>query len=121
MVSFREAFPILSVDDVDRAVDFYTSVFGFEKTFSFEQDGATAYAYLKLEPLGIGLARRSDDAPEFALWIYADDVDAAAEALRAAGAEEIAAPADQEWGERLCTFRTADGHLVHVGRAPTEA
>jgi PhnB protein len=97
MVSFREAFPILSVDDVDRAVDFYTSVFGLEKTFSFEQDGATAYAYLKLEPLGIGLARRSDDAPEFALWIYADDVDAAAEALRAAGAEEIAAPADQEW------------------------
>jgi PhnB protein len=121
MVSFREAFPILSVDDVDRAVDFYTSVFGFEKTFSFEQDGATAYAYLKLEPLGIGLARRSDDAPEFALWIYADDVDAAAEALRAAGAEEIAAPADQEWGERLCTFRTADGHLVHVGSAPAEA
>ena len=40
-MSFREAFPILSVDDVDRAVDFYTSVFGFEKTFSFEQDGAT--------------------------------------------------------------------------------
>jgi predicted enzyme related to lactoylglutathione lyase len=47
-VSFREAFPILSVDDVDRAVDFYTSVFGFEKTFSFEQDGAIPYAYLQL-------------------------------------------------------------------------
>jgi PhnB protein len=120
-VSFREAFPILSVDDVDQAVDFYTSVFGFEKTFSFEQDGVTAYAYLQLEPLGIGLARRSEDAPEFALWIYADDVDAAAETLRAAGATEVAAPAEQEWGERLCTFRSPDGHLVHVGSAPSEA
>ena len=120
-MSFREAFSILSVDDVDQAVDFYTSVFGFEKTFSFEQDGTTAYAYLQLEPLGIGLARRSEDAPEFALWIYTDDVDAAAVALHTAGAEEIAAPADQEWGERLCTFRSPDGHLLHVGSAPAEA
>jgi uncharacterized glyoxalase superfamily protein PhnB len=117
-VSFREAFPILAVDDVDRAVDFYCATLGFEKTFSFDQDGETAYAYLRLEPLGIGLARRSADAPEFALWIYADDVDAAAVALRAAGAEEVAAPADQEWGERLCTFRTADRHLIHIGSAP---
>jgi uncharacterized glyoxalase superfamily protein PhnB len=117
-VTFREAFPILSVDDVDRAVEFYCSVFGFEKTFSFEQDGQTAYAYLRLDPLGIGLARRSPGAPEFALWIYTDDVDAAAQALRAHGAEEMAAPADQEWGERLCTFRSADGHVIHIGSTP---
>ena len=106
-MSFREAFPIL-------AVDFHCATFGFETTFSFEDAGETAYAYLRLEPLGIGLARRSADAPEFASWIYADDVDAAAEALRAAGAEEVAAPADQVWGERLCTFRSADGHLIHI-------
>ena len=116
-MSFREAFPILSVDDVDRAAGFYCSVFGFEKTFSFERDGHTAYAFLRLDPLGIGLARKSPHTPEFALWIYTDDVDAAAETLRAAGAEEVAAPADQEWGERLCTFRTADEHLIHVGSA----
>jgi uncharacterized glyoxalase superfamily protein PhnB len=115
VTGFREAFPILSVDDVDRAVDFYCSTLGFEKAYAFEQDGETAFAFLTLEPLGIGLARRAPDAPEVALWIYADDVDAAAERLRSAGAEEIASPADQEWGERLCTFRDADGHLIHVG------
>jgi hypothetical protein len=51
------------------------------------------------------------------LWIYADDLDAAAVVLRATGADEVAAPTDQEWGERLCTFRPADGHLIHVGSA----
>lgn len=116
MTRFREAFPILAVDDVDRAVDFYCSTFGFEKTYGLEQDGATAFAFLRLEPLGIGIARRgSASDADVALWVYADDVDAAAERLRAAGADELAAPADQAWGERMCTFRDVDGHVIHVG------
>jgi lactoylglutathione lyase len=116
VTSFREAFPILTVEDVDRAVDFYESTFGFEKTYAFDEGGRTAFAFLSLEPLGIGIARRSSpEEPDFALWVYTDDVDAAAEQLRAAGAEEVLAPTDQAWGERLCTFRDAHGVLIHVG------
>jgi predicted enzyme related to lactoylglutathione lyase len=70
VTTFREAFPIITVDDVDRAIDFYRSTFGFEQTYSFESEGTTAYAFLRLEPLGIGLARRaSRDDPDFALWL----------------------------------------------------
>ncbi len=116
MTTFREAFPIITVEDVDRATEFYCSTFGFEKAYSVEDGGSTAFAFLSLEPLGIGVARRAAaDDPDFALWLYTDDVDEAADRLRAAGAEEIAAPADQAWGERLCTFRAADGHLLHIG------
>jgi uncharacterized glyoxalase superfamily protein PhnB len=116
VTAFREAFPILTVADVDRATQFYCSTFGFERTYGFDEAGKTVFAFLQLEPLGIGLARRqAADDPDFALGIYADDVDDAAERLRAAGAEQVTAPADQEWGERLCTFRDADGHLIHVG------
>ena len=115
MTRFREAFPIVAVEDVDRAVDFYCSTFGFETAFSFDDDGVTAFAFLQLEPLGIGLARSAPGDPPFSLWIYADDVDEAAERLRAAGAEELQAPSDQEWGERMCTFRDADGTVIHVG------
>ena len=116
MTRFREAFPILTVDDVDRAVDLYCSALGFEKTYGFEANGAAAFAFLRLEPLGIGVARRrtASDA-DVALWVYADDVDAAARELSAAGAEELVAPADQAWGERTCTFRDPDGHVIHVG------
>ncbi len=92
MTSFREAFPILTVEDVDRAADFYCSTFGFSRGFSFEEAGTTAFVFLELEPLGVGLARRgAEDDPDFALWLYTDDVDAAAERLRAAGAEGGAA------------------------------
>jgi PhnB protein len=116
---FREAFPILTVDDVDRAVEFYCSTFGFEKAYAVEEGGETAYAYLRLEPLGIGIARRR--APEddtVALWIYADDVDDAAARLREGGATEILPPTNQAWGERMCTYRDVDGHLIHVGAVP---
>jgi len=115
VTTFREAFPILSVADVDEAVDFYCSTFGFEKTYAFQDGDETVFAFLSLEPLGIALARRDAEVPDVALWIYSDDVDDAAGRLRAAGAEEVQPPADQEWGERTCTFRDADGHLIHVG------
>ena len=116
MNRFREAFPIVAVADVDGAVEFYCSTFGFEKSFAFEDGGETAFAFLSLEPLGIGVARRkAADDHDFSLWIYADDVDDAAERLREAGAEEVLPPTDQPWGERICTFRDRDGHVVHVG------
>jgi uncharacterized glyoxalase superfamily protein PhnB len=115
VTGFREAFPILSVDDVDAAVS-YCSTFGFEKAYAFEDGGETAYAFLRLEPLGLGIARRrSADDDAVALWIYADDVDEAATRLRDGGAAEVLPPTDQPWGERMCTFRDADGHLIHVG------
>jgi uncharacterized glyoxalase superfamily protein PhnB len=117
VTAFREAFPILLVGDVDSASRFYTSVFGFEETYrNVEEDGSVEFAFLALEPYGIGLGRRPPgEQRDVALWIYADDVDAAAERLREAGAEEVLPPTDQPWGERMCSFVDPNGHLVHVG------
>ena len=117
MTAFREAFPILHVDDVDAASRFYRSVFGFEETYrNVDEDGSVEFAFLALEPYGIGLGRRPPGVTrDFGLWIYADDVDAAAAALREAGAEEVLPPTDQPWGERMCSFVDPNGHLVHVG------
>jgi lactoylglutathione lyase len=114
--AFREAFPILYVDDVEEAVELYCSTFGFEETFRHEEDGVPDFAFLALEPLGIGVGRRPDDERRgFALWLYADDVDDAAERLRTAGATEVLPPVDQPWGERMCSFVDPNGHLIHVG------
>lgn len=104
MNAFREAFPILYVDDVEQAAAFYASAFGFEETYRHEEDGVADFAFLALDPLGIGIGKRPDD-----------DVDDAAERLRAAGAAEVLAPTDQAWDERMCTFVDPSGHLIHVG------
>jgi uncharacterized glyoxalase superfamily protein PhnB len=116
MTVFREAFPILLVDDVERASTFYCSTLGFEEAYRNEDEHGVEFVFLALEPYGIGVGRRADaEERDFALWIYADDVDAAAAALRAAGAKEILAPTDQPWGERMCSFVDPNGQLVHIG------
>lgn len=115
MTRFREAFPILYVDDVERSVAFYESVLGFELGFRWPPEGELEFAFLRLEPLGIGIGRRHDrSSGDFELCVYAEDVDRAAGALRAGGAEEVEPPADRPWGERLTYFRDPDGHLLHV-------
>ena len=115
MTAFREAFPILLVDDVAAASAFYCSTLGFAEAYRNEDEHGVEFVFLALEPYGIGLGRRSGESRDFALWIYADDVDAAAADLRAAGATEVLAPTDQPWGERMCSFVDPDGHLVYIG------
>ena len=116
MTAFREAFPILHVEDVAAASAFYCSILGFEEAYRNEDEHGIEFVFLALEPYGIGLGRRRPgEQRDFALWIYADDVDAAAAELRAAGAEEVLAPTDQPWGERMCSFVDANGHLIHLG------
>ena len=98
-----------------RAADFYCATFGFELAYRWPPEGhELEYAFLRLPPLGIGIAREPIADEPFQLCIYTDDVDAAAEALRAAGAEEVEPPTDQPWGERLTFFRDPDGNLLHV-------
>jgi catechol 2,3-dioxygenase-like lactoylglutathione lyase family enzyme len=121
---FREPFPILHVEDVERSVGFYTDAFGFEVGFRFPDDGPLEFAYLRLGETGIGIGRRTPppvpDWPEerelgsFQLCIYADDTDAAAERLRAVGAQQVTAPRSMPWGEKLVFFEDPDGNLLHV-------
>lgn len=98
MTAFREAFPILYAEDVVRDVDFYRSALGFEIGYRWPADGEPEFVFLKLEPLGIGIAARPPgERGEFAPWIYTDDVEDAAEGLLPAGAAEVAPPADRAW------------------------
>lgn len=60
--TFRDAFPILQASDVDRLSRFYVEAFGFEVSYRFPPDGAIDYVFLKLAPLGIGIARHAGGA-----------------------------------------------------------
>jgi len=120
VTAFREAFPILYVDDVAAAAERYVATVGFDEAFRFPAEGNPEFVFLRLDPLGIALARRAGYAVEFnagrdfELCVYTDDTDAAAAALRAGGFEEVRAPTDEPWGERMTYFRDPDGHLLHV-------
>ena len=121
---FREPFPILHVEDVERSARFYADSFGFEEDFRFPDSGPAEFVFLKLGETGIGVAGKGapplPDWPRdrstgaFQLCIYTDDTEAAADRLRAAGVEQVTTPREMPWGERLAFFADPDGNLIHV-------
>jgi lactoylglutathione lyase len=124
---FRTPFPIVYARDPERSVRFYREAFGFEVTFRWPpgDDAPVEYAFLKLGDSAIGIAGSGDalhglpvaaggTPVHFELCLYTDDVDAAAERLRALGARELVPPMDQPWKERLCYFEDPDGNPIHI-------
>ena len=118
---FSEAFPILSTRDMSRALGFYRDLIGFAVTYQFPPDGEPGYVGLQLgtSHLGIGAdgaaTEPNGSSPRpFALWLYADDCDAAIERLRGQGVPMVTEPADQPWGERMAEVTDPDGTRVII-------
>ena len=126
-MGFTTAFPIVYCDDLARTLAFYRDRLGFRLTFSYPEEGVPAFAALQLgEGAELALADVADPAAVhlhgktvrpatghgFELCVYADDVDAAVQALRAAGVPVLAEPADQPWGDRMAYVEDPEGNPV---------
>jgi uncharacterized glyoxalase superfamily protein PhnB len=83
------------------------------------------FAYLSLQPLGIGIGaagqpRVHDGRPAtpdrggVELCVYTDDLDAAYTHLAAIGAPILLEPVTQPWGERLLYTSDPDGTAIMV-------
>ena len=123
---FQEAFPILSTGDMARSLRFYRDLVGCTVAYQFPEQGDPGYVGLRLgdSHLGIGLdpelaSAGAEDRRRFALWVYADDCDAAVERLRGNGVPVASEPADQPWGERMAEVLDPDGHRVIVAARAT--
>jgi lactoylglutathione lyase len=129
---FRTPFPIVYAQDVERSVRFYREAFQFELTFRWppDDDAPLEYVFLELGGSGLGISGAGESLHglpvaaggtpvHFELCIYAQDVDATAERLRALGARELMPPTDEPWKERLCYFEDPDGNPIHI-TAPLE-
>ena len=116
MTAFREAFPILLVDDVERASAFYTSTLGFEEAYRNEDEHGLEFVFLALEPYGIGLARRAEgEGRDFASGSTPTTSTPPPPTFARPGRRRSSPPTDQPWGERMCTFIDPNGHLVQSG------
>ncbi len=116
---FTELFPIVSTPDMSRALGFYRDLLGGTVTYEFPgPDGAPAYVGLQIgsSDLGLGLSQSIHGAQRrVSLWVYADNCDAAVEALRSAGVSIIEEPVEQPWGERVARVLDPDGNEVIIG------
>jgi lactoylglutathione lyase len=122
MAPAQRLFPMLSVADLDEALAFYAGVLGARETFRFpEKDPVYVTLRVGASELGIGYVtghtlhgqpQRPASGHRIELCVYVDDVDAATEAARAAGAPVLVTPVDQAWGERVAYVADPDGNLV---------
>ena len=112
--------PYLLYEDGASAIDFLTSAFGFEEVMRFEgESGVVEHAELRLGDDSIMLSGAVPDyeSPKTAghytalVHVYVDDVDAHFERAKAAGAEIVQEPADQDYGDRRYDAKDPEGHF----------
>jgi predicted enzyme related to lactoylglutathione lyase len=106
----------IPVDDGARAIAFYSQVFGW----TLEQWGPVEYWTTTAgEGDGIGgaLTTRSDDVPSLMFYIEVDDVDAALEAVEAAGGARLTDRMPIPTVGWSAFFRDPEGNKVGVFQA----
>ncbi len=119
-------FPALRYRDARAAVDWLADAFGFERVHVYDDDGVVAHAELRFgdsmimfgqahEPKAGEYSAIAPPPGNAALYAIADDVDAHHEHARAAGAEILVAPRDQDYGSREYTARDLDGNVWTFG------
>jgi uncharacterized glyoxalase superfamily protein PhnB len=108
--------------DCEGALDFLARAFGFEEVLRYEgEEGYVNHAEMRAGAGGriyVGNPgegyRNPKELGRETVGIYVEvdeDVDALCERARAAGAEIVEEPEDQEYGHRRFTARDLEGHM----------
>ena len=101
--------PYLLYQDVDAALDFLSNAFGLTEVLRYTgEQGYVNHAEMRLDGSAIYLGdpgeqyRNPKELGQYTVGIYVlvDDVDRHYERAKAAGAEIVEEPADQEYGDR---------------------
>src|ERR1043166_9216098 len=107
-------YVVLIVDDVDRAVEFYTRILGLKpghRSGEYAQldTGPTRLALYSRaameQTLGMALQSPLSNAPGFEIGFKVADVDQASNEVTAAGAQAAMPPTDRFWGQRTAYVR----------------
>ena len=118
-------YVVLIVDDLDRALRFYTEVLGLKlghRSGDYAQldTGATRLALYTRSAmattLGMSLEAPRPAAPGFEIGFKVADVDAAVNELIARGVSSVVPPTDRFWGQRTAYVRDPDGHLIELAQ-----
>jgi uncharacterized glyoxalase superfamily protein PhnB len=115
-------YPSLRYDDAPAAIEWLEQAFGFEREMVVEgDDGVIAHAQLKYGDGMIMLGSERDDdwgSHVGQSWVYVaveGDVDAHYERAKAAGAEVVREPTDQDYGSRDYSVRDPEGNIWSFG------
>jgi len=118
-------YVILIVEDMDRALRFYTDVLGLRlghRSGDYAQldTGATRLGLYTRgamgKTLGMSLKPPAHDAPGFEIGFKVPDVEEVFSELVGRGASAVMPPTDRPWGQRTAYVRDPDGHLIELAQ-----
>lgn len=118
-------YVILIVEDLDRALRFYTEALGLSlghRSGDYAQlaTGATRLAlYTRnamAKTLGMDLREPAQDAPGFEIGFKVKDVDTAFAELVERGVVPVTPPTTRFCGQRTAYIRDPDGHLIELAQ-----
>ena len=122
MSNFIQITPFMYVENLDRAVAFFTDILGFKAVLHFND-----YAYLHRETAGLRILQRTgkDAAPpgtrRFAYYIDVRDVDQLYAELKpkldTLPKGDVYGPVNQHYGQRELLVLAPGGNLIAFGQA----
>jgi len=120
--NFIQITPFMHVEDMDRALAFFTDILGFKLLLRVSN-----YAYLERETAGFRILEQGgpDGAPpgnrRFAYYIDVHDVDGLYAELKpkldTLPKGDVYGPVNQEYGQRELLVLAPDGNLLAFGQA----
>ena len=122
---YPQVIPYLSIQGAEKAIDFYSNVFGFKEIVRMGgPDGKIGHAELKL---GDSILMLSDEMPDMGnsspktiggspvtISLYVEDVDSIFKKAIDSGAKEVSPLNDQFYGDRSGQFEDPFGHRWNV-------
>ena len=116
--------PTLTVNDIERSVKFYTDVLGFVVIEQMTDGAVLQGALLKAGVCTVGLSqddwakgRDRKKGEGVRIWCRtAQDIDAMAARITAAGGQIDEAPKNQPWGVHSLSVKDPDGFLLTIYR-----
>lgn len=119
MSNIIQTTAFMYVDDLDKALEFFTEVLGFSVDFR-----QTNYAYVSREGAGLRILEDPNRVPEvdrrFAYYFDCRDVDALyaefAPKLSALPSDYVHGPTDKPYNQRELLIRAPDGLLIAFGQ-----
>lgn len=115
--SFRSLAPVLNVSNVQRSIDFYVGVLGFEIAFTWGEP--TDFAGVKRDDIELFLCENGQGDGVVWLSVFVDDVDVLHSEYQSTGAEIVQPPTNFPWGVREMNVRDPDGHRIRFGSETT--
>lgn len=121
-MKIQEFVPYLSVNNAEKAVSFYSQIFGVAPILLLQMpDGRIMHCEFQFGDVRIFLSEEllehgGTPSPKklggtsVAIHIYVSDCDAMVERMVSAGSELLLAPSDMFWGDRFARIRDPFGH-----------